>query len=130
MTKTFNLHTAFLHPGFDPTNLLLYVHISQVFSLWFVPFCKSHVYLVSLLHLRQNPRNNLYYICKQEDLYPVKEFVKFVWPFGDHFVDALRSMVTMLCVMSASVCVMATSAFSFGYAILCSRLAKLYSISA
>ncbi|KAI7817184.1 hypothetical protein BC939DRAFT_466734 [Gamsiella multidivaricata] len=91
------VHAAVL----DQRQQILYVQISQVFSLWFVPFYKSHVQLVSALHLSRTSDDSKYYIHKQEDLYQVNEFVKFVWPYGDIVLTIWQCFMALLCVVGA-----------------------------
>ncbi|ORY63178.1 uncharacterized protein BCR38DRAFT_485944 [Pseudomassariella vexata] len=107
---------------FDQRQRLLYLTIRQVFTIWIVPFSlwQAHVKLVTVLKLdalREGPNGQLmpgdggnapsngnartkYYIRGQEDLYQVNEFVKFVAPFGAHFVWTLwQWFATFLCIV-------------------------------
>ncbi|KAF9899478.1 hypothetical protein BX616_003014 [Lobosporangium transversale] len=83
----------------DLKKRVLYVEISQVFSLWFVPLYKSHVHFVAALHLTQFPDDKRYYIFKQEDHYQFNEFVKFVWPGGDTFLTIWQFTATLACII-------------------------------
>jgi len=78
---------------FDQKTGLLYVTINQTFALWFVPFYKAPVRLVSVLRLTHHqPQPSYaqaaavdhdkgkYYIASQEDLYQVNDFVNFLMP--------------------------------------------------
>ncbi|KAL7902950.1 hypothetical protein HDV63DRAFT_362704 [Trichoderma sp. SZMC 28014] len=92
---------------YDQRNSTLFVSIRQTFSIWFIPFHKSSVKLVSVLQLAQRsssepgqlPAKNgtdgrsssalsgpgqerlRYYITSQEDLYQTNDFVAFVLPY-------------------------------------------------
>lgn len=75
--------------AFDEENLKLYINMSQIFSIWLVPFHVAPVTLTTVLDLTTDgSRNNaptngdktLYYIKRQEDLYQTHEFVKFILP--------------------------------------------------
>ncbi|KAI9373454.1 hypothetical protein BJX61DRAFT_502640 [Aspergillus egyptiacus] len=82
--------------AYDKQNLKLYVTIFQIFRIWIFPFYSAPVTLTSVLDLTtetgemkassSNPAEEegkkRYYIQKQEDLYQVSEFIKFVVPFG------------------------------------------------
>ncbi|KAG0247834.1 hypothetical protein BG011_000832, partial [Mortierella polycephala] len=86
---------------YDQKQQVLFVQISQVFSLWFVPFYKSHAQLITALHLHHAPNDGKYYIHKQEDFYQVNEFVKFVWPFGDIVLAIWQFAMTLICIIGA-----------------------------
>ncbi|KAL7930291.1 hypothetical protein V8C35DRAFT_313481 [Trichoderma chlorosporum] len=92
---------------FDQRSSTLYVSIRQTFSIWFVPFHRSDVKLLSVLRLAQKssaepgqlaPKYQpdgrsssalagpgqerlRYYIASQEDLYQTTDFVAFVVPY-------------------------------------------------
>jgi hypothetical protein len=94
--------------AFDETHLKLYVTVSQLFSIFIIPFYLAPVTLTTVLTLTDDPdkyrgyassdefhpasndhpeaptRGNgkKYWISSQEDLYQTAEFVKFVLPFG------------------------------------------------
>ncbi|KAJ5884657.1 hypothetical protein N7495_009167 [Penicillium taxi] len=86
--------------AFDENNLKLYVDMSQVFSIWLVPFHVAPVSLTTVLNLTTDPShsdashsdaptngdNTLYYITKQQDLYQTSEFVKFLLPHVGHWL--------------------------------------------
>ncbi|KAI8363421.1 hypothetical protein B0O80DRAFT_433659 [Mortierella sp. GBAus27b] len=90
---------------YDEQQQVIYSQISQVFSLWFVPFYKAHVNLLSVLHLSPS-RNDLtginkYYIKKQEDHYQFNEFVKFVFPLSNVVLGLWQISVAISCVVGA-----------------------------
>ncbi|CAG8960751.1 hypothetical protein HYFRA_00002287 [Hymenoscyphus fraxineus] len=82
---------------------VLFVEISQVFSLFFVPFAKSHVHLTTKLGLVKEKKDDKYYIAKQEDLYQFNEVVKFFWPGGDWTMRGWQVVTTVVCVLGALV---------------------------
>ena len=101
-------------PAFDPKALLLYVHISQVFKIWFVPGFSAPVKLVTLLELtstlQPSSRSSVngptrYLIKSQNDLYQVNEFVKFFSVFRVIWVFVLvwQFVATAMCVLGAVV---------------------------
>ncbi|EOD49883.1 uncharacterized protein LTHEOB_2128 [Neofusicoccum parvum] len=74
--------------AFDKANLILYVHISQIFRVWVLPFYSAPVSLVTVLHLDYVPPSQSadtngdsddedakgkYYIAAQNDLYQTNE---------------------------------------------------------
>lgn len=83
--------------------------MSQLFSIWLVPFHVAPVTLTSVLDLTTDGSRNdapahgdkkLYYITKQEDLYQTSEFVKFILPHVGHWlVLAWHLLATIFCVM-------------------------------
>ncbi|KAK0933738.1 hypothetical protein LTR29_014671 [Friedmanniomyces endolithicus] len=92
--------------AYDEANLILYISISQIFAIWFVPFHRSPVTLTTKLQLTRKPTStrlatNKLYIQSQEDLYQVDQFVRFFapWGIGDavvylwHFVAAIGCVV-------------------------------------
>ncbi|KAL4808067.1 hypothetical protein BDV18DRAFT_134190 [Aspergillus unguis] len=82
--------------AYDKENLKLYVSMSQLFSIWLVPFYAASVSLTTVLDLTTDPgerkdstsnsaqkdSTRRYYIQKQEDFYQTSEFIKFVMPYG------------------------------------------------
>ena len=98
-----------LQTAYDPTSLILYVSIHQIFRIWLLPFFSAHASLVTVLHLvkqkkqHQNPPR--YLIRSQNDLYQVNEFVKFVSLFGilSVFVFVFQLVATGLCVLGSLV---------------------------
>ncbi|KAF2115230.1 hypothetical protein BDV96DRAFT_599597 [Lophiotrema nucula] len=89
--------------AFDKPNLLLYVSISQVFRIWIVPFYRAPVKLVTVLELKHNKGDNLYYIDSQNDLYQVDQFVRFIAPgFGKILVWMWQFWATFFCLLGAA----------------------------
>ena len=102
---------------YDPTNLILYVSLRQLFRLWFLPFYSADVELVTVLRLvkvsgslageaqeEEKEREKVVYLIKsQNDLYQVNEFMKFVSVFGalSLVVYVWQAMATFLCVIGA-----------------------------
>ncbi|KAF2088554.1 hypothetical protein K490DRAFT_64602 [Saccharata proteae CBS 121410] len=100
--------------AYDPTNLLLYVSIHQVFRLWPVPLYAAPVTLVTVLSLRRSshpppnptaPKNGThktrYYIASQNDLYQTSEFIRFLCPPGFLFVWVWQFWATLFCLLGA-----------------------------
>jgi hypothetical protein len=88
-------------PAYDETNLILYVNISQIFSIWIIPFHRAPVNLTSVLKLHHNRGDDKYYIASQNDLYQVDEFVKFVLPPGWILVWLWQFWATFFCLLGA-----------------------------
>lgn len=99
-------------PAFDEKNLKLYVNMSQIFSIWLVPFHVAPVTLTTVLDLTTdaaqsnaptNGDHTRYYITKQEDLYQTSEFVKFLLPHVGHWlVLAWHLMATFFCILGVT----------------------------
>lgn len=99
--------------AFDEKNLKLYIHMSQIFTIWIVPFHVAPVTLTTVLDLTTNASETntttngdrtLYYIAKQEDLYQTSEFVKFVIPHvGNWIVLTWHLIATLFCVLGVTV---------------------------
>ncbi|KAH8435139.1 uncharacterized protein LDX57_012768 [Aspergillus melleus] len=96
--------------AYDEANLKLYVQMSQIFTIWIVPFHVAPVTLTTVLDLTTdsgdrnltNGDKTLYYIQKQEDLYQPTQFVKFLFPhFGHWFVRLFHFFATLFCVWGA-----------------------------
>ncbi|KAJ5930240.1 hypothetical protein N7466_005733 [Penicillium verhagenii] len=91
--------------AFDEKNLKLFVQMSQVFSIWIVPFHVAPVTLTTVLNLttessESNQNKSLYYIKKQEDLYQTSEFIKFLLPHVGHWiVTAWHLFATFFCII-------------------------------
>ncbi|KAJ6016141.1 hypothetical protein N7540_010732, partial [Penicillium herquei] len=95
--------------AFDEANLKLYVHMSQIFSIWLVPFHVAPVTLTTVLDLttdssqsdtHPNSDQTLYYIQRQEDLYQTSEFIKFLLPHVGHWVVSTWHLIaTFFCVL-------------------------------
>ncbi|KAJ5174174.1 uncharacterized protein N7482_000051 [Penicillium canariense] len=98
--------------AFDETHLKLYVHMSQIFSIWIVPFYVAPVTLTTVLDLTTdqaqsnaptNGNRTLYYIAKQEDLYQTSEFVKFVLPHVGYWLVLVWHLIaTFFCVLGSN----------------------------
>lgn len=86
--------------------------MSQIFSIWLVPFHVAPATLTTVLDLTTDGSRNdapakgdktLYYITKQEDLYQTSEFVKFILPHVGHWlVLAWHLIATIFCVVGAT----------------------------
>ncbi|KAK1061897.1 hypothetical protein LTR74_010689 [Friedmanniomyces endolithicus] len=92
--------------AYDEANLILYVSISQIFAIWFVPFHRSPVTLTTKLQLTRKPTSTRLateklYIQSQEDLYQVDQLVRFFapWGVGDAVVYLWQFIATMGCVV-------------------------------
>jgi hypothetical protein len=86
---------------FDQKQQILYVSISQIFHIFFVPFYAPKVNLFSVVGLSHDTENNKYYIESQQDLYQFNEFVKFVWPGGATVLLLWQWVNTLLSIMGA-----------------------------
>lgn len=82
---------------------MLYLSISQIFHLFFMPFYAPKVNLVTVLRLSHDRDSNRYYIHSQQDLYQTNEFVKFVWPGGATALLLWQWMNTLLSIVGALV---------------------------
>lgn len=87
--------------AYDSSKLILYVNISQIFRIWFIPLIYAPVTLTTVLQLWQDPATAKYCITSQNDLYQVNEFVKFIWPGGFIVVWIWQLTATMLCLAGA-----------------------------
>ncbi|KAF7588508.1 hypothetical protein BBP40_005644 [Aspergillus hancockii] len=118
-----NIHSI----AYDEHKLKLYVNMSQIFTIWIIPFHVAPVTLTTVLDLTTDPtgetpnrgrytdtdavdgkvangHHKLYYISRQEDLYQTSEFVKFILPHvGQWIVLALHSFATVFCVLGVFV---------------------------
>ncbi|KAI9719759.1 MAG: hypothetical protein M1812_003247 [Candelaria pacifica] len=86
--------------AYDSKNLILYVSISQVFAIWFIPFFRAPVSLTTVLQLTHDPSTEKYYITKQNDLYQVDQFLRFV-PGGWLFAFVWQFVATGFSVLGA-----------------------------
>lgn len=114
---------------FDQRTGLLYVSIRQVFALWFVPFYKAPVRLVTVLHLKQRAswdssetvgRGSVtegrepaalaglgqerakYYIASQDDLYQLNDCLQFAMPaLGPLILGFWQLFNTILCIFGS-----------------------------
>lgn len=99
-------------PAFDEDKLKLYVNMSQIFSIWLVPFHVAPVTLTTVLDLTYDSDNSdattngdhkLYYISKQEDLYQTSEFVKFLMPHIGYWVIFVWHLIaTLFCLLGVT----------------------------
>ncbi|KAK7614535.1 hypothetical protein IWX49DRAFT_483928, partial [Phyllosticta citricarpa] len=100
--------------AFDRQNLILYVHISQIFRIWVIPFHYAPVSLVTVLQLeRHSPHDGAvgssavgdgrYYISSQNDLYQTTEFPRFVFPPAFVIVWFWQLFATVICNVAALV---------------------------
>jgi len=80
---------------------LLFVEINQIFSIFFVPFYKSHVHLTTKIKLYHSLENGKYYIVSQEDLYQLNDLVKFFWPGGATIIWFWQIFATFLCTLGS-----------------------------
>lgn len=87
--------------AFDEPNLLIYVTLFQVFRIWFIPFYRAPVKLVTVLQLEHNKYNDRYYIASQNDLYQVDQFVKFFAPGSWILVQLWQFWTTFICLLGA-----------------------------
>lgn len=103
-------------PAFDKKNLLLYVTLSQVFRIWFIPFHCAPVDLTSVLTLHHNQSDNKYYIAQQNDLYQTDQFIRFIpfLPGSSLFVLLWQVIATAFCVLGA-ICLWPLSFFQEVY---------------
>lgn len=79
--------------------------MSQIFSIWLIPFHVAPVTLTTVLDLTTDsnpsqPDRPLYYIKRQEDLYQTSEFIKFLLPHVGHWlVSAWHLFATFFCII-------------------------------
>ena len=106
------LQDANAHLAFDEKHLKLYIHMSQIFTIWIVPFHVAPVTLTTVLDLTTDASQSdvsasgdrtLYYISKQEDLYQTSEFVKFLVPHvGNLIVRVWHLIATIFCLLGVT----------------------------
>ncbi|KAL1859872.1 hypothetical protein Plec18167_006344 [Paecilomyces lecythidis] len=104
--------------AFDKEHMKLYVTLSQIFSIFIVPFYVAPVTLTTVLTLTNYPYasssdipeskvedRKLYYIKSQEDLYQTSEFIKFFVPYGIGVTIVLlwHAFATAFCTVAAIV---------------------------
>lgn len=89
--------------AYDEDKMILYVSISQIFSIWFVPLHKSAVDLTTVLQLVHKPGSRKYYIQSQNDLYQVDQFFQFFapWGIGTAIIMFWHFCATYFCVILA-----------------------------
>ncbi|KJZ76491.1 hypothetical protein HIM_04220 [Hirsutella minnesotensis 3608] len=104
---------------FDQRTGQLFVSIRQIMTIWFLPFYKAPVSLVTVLQLRQRvtspdasresaalagpgQERTRYFIASQEDLYQFNDCVQFVLPrIGPFFWNIWQLFATFLCIVGA-----------------------------
>ncbi|KPM38313.1 hypothetical protein AK830_g8214 [Neonectria ditissima] len=103
---------------FNQDENILYVSIRQTFAVWFIPFYKAPVQLLSVLRLAKkdillsdNESENakglskeseepLYYIASQQDLYALTDCIQFLLPrLGPLLWSVWQLFSTFLCVL-------------------------------
>ncbi|PYH47001.1 uncharacterized protein BP01DRAFT_390653 [Aspergillus saccharolyticus JOP 1030-1] len=100
--------------AYDKPSQKLYLTMSQIFSIWLVPFHVAPVTLTTVLSLTTDPEDGRtplqgsgkrYYIKKQEDFYQPSEFIKFVlpWGIGQLLVLAAQTWATLFCIVGCAV---------------------------
>ncbi|KAF2213088.1 hypothetical protein CERZMDRAFT_96756 [Cercospora zeae-maydis SCOH1-5] len=89
--------------AYDEDRMILYVSISQIFSIWFIPFHSSAVDLTTVLQLTHQPGSRQFYIQSQNDLYQVDQFFQFFapWGIGTAIVLFWHFWATIFCVLLA-----------------------------
>jgi hypothetical protein len=89
--------------AYDSTNMILFLNITQLFSLWFVPFHHANVTLTTELYLTRPPNSSKYYIKAQNDLYQNDQLLRFMAPFGvaELFVHLWQYSSTLMCLLGA-----------------------------
>ncbi|KAK5167814.1 uncharacterized protein LTR77_007513 [Saxophila tyrrhenica] len=106
--------------AYDQEHMTLYVNLSQLFAIWFIPFHRSPVTLTTVLTLAHGhalntstppPKNPTphsqaqYFITSQNDLYQVDQFVRFFlpWGLGTTVIAVWHWVATLVCVVGAKV---------------------------
>lgn len=80
----------------------MYVSIRQVFAVWFVPFYRAPVKLVTVLKLRSRSSavGKKYIIESQEDLYQMNDCIQFLCPgLGPAIWTVWQVVSTVICVL-------------------------------
>lgn len=85
--------------AFDEPNLLLYVQLFQIFRIWVIPFYYAPVELTTVITLEHNQEDGKYYIAKQNDLYQVDQFMKFLVPGSWVLVLLWQFWATFFCII-------------------------------
>ncbi|EMD66173.1 hypothetical protein COCSADRAFT_84215 [Bipolaris sorokiniana ND90Pr] len=85
--------------AFDEANLTLYVTIFQIFRIWAVPFYYAPIRLTTVLTLRHSPSTGKYLIEKQDDLYQVDQWIRFIAPGGWMLIWIWQAWATLFCVL-------------------------------
>jgi hypothetical protein len=83
--------------------MILFLNITQLFSLWFVPFHHANVTLTTELYLTRPLNSSKYYIKAQNDLYQNDQLLRFMAPFGvaELFVHLWQYSSTLMCLLGA-----------------------------
>lgn len=84
----------------DRKTLRLYVSMSQVFSLFIIPFYSAKVPLITVLRLVKE-EDDRFYISAQEDYYEPEDFVKFVLPGAHWLLQMVQWLTAAVCVLCA-----------------------------
>jgi hypothetical protein len=98
--------------AFDEANLKLYVTIYQIFRIWLIPFYYAPVSFTTVLTLshQQSPLTlqtssltfsgrSKYYIKRQDDLYQVDQWIRFLLPGGWVLIWAWWAWSTFFCLL-------------------------------
>jgi len=90
-------------PAWDKKTNILYVTLSQIFRLWFIPFHCAPVDLTTVITLHYNEFDGKYYIAQQNDLYQTDQFIRFLpfLPGSSLFVTLWQAIATGFCVIGA-----------------------------
>ncbi|KAL3421136.1 hypothetical protein PVAG01_07581 [Phlyctema vagabunda] len=96
------IHLTVNSRDFDQKSSTLFVSITQLFSLFFVPW-SSPLDLTTKLHLVQSENDGKYYIKHQEDLYQSGELLKIFIPhqLSDWLVWTFQLVATFWCIVGA-----------------------------
>lgn len=83
--------------------MLIYLNITQLFSIWLIPFHHANVTLTTELQLVRPPSSRKYYIQSQNDLYQNDQLIRFLmpWGVGNLFVHIWQYSSTLMCVWGA-----------------------------
>ena len=98
MMQTTNISSV----AYDSKTLTLYVHVSQRFRIWIVPFYVAPVSLVTVLQLIKDKKTDKYLIQSQHDLYQVCELVRLLWFGGWLIVWLLQLCAALVCSLGAA----------------------------
>lgn len=90
-------------PAYDSQNLILYLNITQIFSIWLIPFHHANVTLTTELQLTRPPNSRKHYISAQNDLYQNDQLIRFLmpWGLGELSVHLWQYSSTMMCVLGS-----------------------------
>ncbi|KAH6839796.1 hypothetical protein B0T12DRAFT_318052, partial [Alternaria alternata] len=85
--------------AFDEKNLILYVTIFQIFRIWLIPFYYAPVRLTTNSTSPSNTSSKpLYHISKQDDLYQVDQWIRFIAPGAWMLIWLWQVWATIFCV--------------------------------